>query len=623
MTLRRFLLGRPLATEEDLGQRLPKRIGLAVLASDAISSTAYATEEILRILVPVMGIAALGALLPISGIVVVLLAIVATSYRQTIHAYPNGGGAYVVAYENLHRRWALVAGASLLVDYTLTVAVSASAGVAAVVSAFPQLVEYRVAVGLAIVAVMALMNLRGAKESGMLFAIPTYLYLAALTALLGVGLWRTSTGSLGPLPVDESSLEKLTGGETTGLVGLAGALVLARAFSSGAVALSGTEAIANSVPAFRPPEARNAGRTLVMMAAILGTTFFGISLLAQRLQPTLQEDETVLSTMGAAVFGRGGTLYLALQLTTMAILFMAANTAFAGFPRLSSIIARDGYLPRQLAHRGDRLVFSNGVLLLAASAAVLLVAFGGITTALIPLYAVGVFTGFTISQIGMVKHHLALRESGWRRGLAINGLGAVATGIVLATVVISKFTTGAWIPVVVIPLIVLIFQGIRRHYERVRVALRPGDDWRPPPSRHTVVVLVSRVHRGMLNALAYARSLHPDHLLAVHVAASDEEAEKVRRQWKRSVADSDDVELHIQTDPYRELYRPILRFIDQVDDRWNDDVITVVLPEFVLGHWWEHLLHNQSAVVLKHQLRHRPNTVVVSVPLNLSHPSWD
>jgi amino acid transporter len=613
---KRLLLGRPLATHEEHEQRLPKRIGLAVFASDAISSTAYATEEILLILVPVAGLAALHMLLPISAVVVVVLAIVVTSYRQTIYAYPNGGGAYIVASDNLGELPALVAGASLLVDYTLTVAVSISAGVAAVVSAYPELEGSRVAIAVGVVVFMALANLRGAKESGALFAGPTYLYILALGLLVGIGLWRSFTGDLEALPVDQQRLEELTGGATTaGLAGFAGALVLARAFSSGAVALTGTEAITNGIQAFRPPESRNAARTLIAMATILGGFFFGISLLADRLRPTVSESETLLSILGSAVFGRGAALYLFLQFTTMAILFLAANTAFADFPRLSSIIARDGYLPRQLAHRGDRLVFSNGVVVLALAAALLLSVFGGSTTALIPLYAVGVFTGFTISQVGMVRHHATERERGWRAGQVINGVGAVATAMVLLTVVVSKFTTGAWIPAIVIPIIVMLFKGIHRHYAYVGSKLEAPDDWEPSASRHhTVVMLVGGIHRGTLEAVAYAKALQPDELYAVHIAVTEEDGQRMRERWDRRNLG---VELSVIVDHYRELYRPLIEFIDKVDDHPGEGRLTVVVPEFTTYHWWEQLLHNQSAWLLKARLARRPNTVTTSVPLVL------
>lgn len=613
---KRLLLGHPLASTEERAHRLPKVLGLPVFGSDAISSTAYASEEILLILVPVMGMAALDQLLPLSFVVMGLLGAVVTSYRQTIYAYPGGGGAYVVARDNLPEAFSLVAGAALLVDYSLTVAVSISAGVAAVVSAFPSLLHLRVELALVVVGFMTLANLRGARESGRLFAIPTYAYIVSLGALLTVGLVRSYAGALRPVPVSEQALTELTGGQVEGLVGLTGALLLMRAFSSGAVALTGTEAITNGIPAFRPPEARNASRTLLMMAVTLGAFFFGISLLADRLRPLVSEEETLLSIMGGAVFGRDNLAYYVVQGTTMGILFLAANTAYADFPRVSSIIARDGYLPRQLATRGERLVFSNGILLLAAFAAMLLVAFGGLTTALIPLYAVGVFTGFTISQTGMVVHHLRTREPAWRRGAVINAVGATATGIVMLVIIVSKLTTGAWIPLVVIPAITLLFRFVHRHYQQVRDTLRVPDGYRAPQWEHTVIVLVSRVHRGAINAIEYARSLAPDHLFALSVVASDEEEHKVRDQWAAGHVPG--VPLDVIQSPYRRLIGPVLDYVDGIDRRWDDDIVTVVIPEFVVGRWWEGLLHNQSALRLKARLRLRPNTIVTSVPLHLA-----
>jgi amino acid transporter len=567
--------------------------------------------------VPVAGIAALHLLMPISAVVVVVLALVVTSYRQTIYAYPSGGGAYVVARDNLGETPSLVAGASLLVDYTLTVAVSISAGVAAVVSVYPGLHDHRVAIALGVIAFMALANLRGIKESGALFAVPTYLYVVALALLIGVGLWRLLSGDLEPMAVDREQIDELTGGSTAGLAGIGGMLILARAFSSGAVALSGTEAISNGIQAFRAPESRNASRTLIMMACLLGGFFFGISLLADLLRPTVSENETLLSVMGGAVFGRSSVLYLFVQFTTMAILFVAANTAYAGFPALSSIMARDGYLPRQLAHRGDRLVFSNGIVVLSLAAALLLVAFGGSTTALIPLYAVGVFTGFTVSQVGMVRHHARVRGHNWRMAQIINGIGATATGLVLITVVVSKFTTGAWIPAIVIPAIVLLFLAIHRHYDDVGAVLTVPEGWRPHyGGKHTAVLLVGGVHRGTLEALAYAGSLRPDRMYAVHVAESEERADIVRQAWRDAGAD---IPLDVRIDAYRDLQGPLMQFIDEVDGRHADDHVTVVIPEFTTRRWWETLLHNQSAWLLKARLARRPNTVTVSVPLVLSH----
>ncbi|MDQ3147145.1 MAG: APC family permease [Actinomycetota bacterium] len=611
-TFKRLLVGRPLASSEEGHQRLPKVVALAVFASDAISSTAYATEEILLVLTPLIALEALEYLIPIAVIVVALLVIVITSYRQTIFAYPQGGGSYVVSRENLGVLPSLVAGASLLVDYVLTVAVSVSAGVAAITSAVPGLLDQRVLLCLFFITLLALANLRGVKESGRLFAVPTYLYVLALGALLLVGLVRSYTGDLDALEPDRRSLDQLTEGGA--LVGAVTALALMRAFSSGAVALSGIEAISNGVPAFRRPESRNAGATLVWMGVILATFFFGISVLAHRLRPTVSEDETLLSIIATAVFGDGSALYFLLQVTTAAILVLAANTAFNAFPSMSSILAKDGYLPRQLYNRGDRLVYSNGVLVLAAAAAVLVIAFGGRTTALIPLYAVGVFTGFTLSQAGMVRHHLRHREPGWRRNTVVNAVGAVATLVVTIVVVVSKFTIGAWIPAVLIPAIVLLLRAVHRHYQRVAAVLHVPDGYRPVRHTHTIVVLVGKVHQGVLAALTYATSLAPDRIVALSVVHDDDEVDTLHEEWARYDLD---VELQIVYSPYRELSRPVLDFLDDLDARYDNDIITVVLPEFVLEHWWQQLLHNQSALLLKGRLLFRPDTVVTSVPFHL------
>jgi hypothetical protein len=391
---------------------------------------------------------------------------------------------------------------------------------------------------------------------------------------------------------------------------------LMRAFSSGAVALTGVEAISNGVPAFRRPESKNAAATLMWMAAILGTFFFGISVLAHRLAPTVQHEggETILSLLGRAVFGHNSPMYFVLQVSTAAILTLAANTAFADFPRLSSIIARDGFLPRQLFNRGDRLVFSNGVIVLAVLAGILLVVVQGEVTHLIPLYAVGVFTSFTLSQVGMVRHHLKERHSGWRGSMVVNGIGAVATGIVLLVVGISKFTKGAWLPIVVIPLVVMMLKGVKKHYDMVRATLAVPDDWRPPRLNHTVVVLVGGVHRGVLEAMAYARSLAPQHLVAVTVVSDEEEQERIHQAWE---AHGIETPLDIVYSPYRELSRPILRFIDEIDARWDNDIVTVLIPEFVVRRWWEHILHNQTALFLKGRLLFREGVVVTSVPYHV------
>jgi amino acid transporter len=606
------VVGSPLATADEQHQRLGIPVALAVFASDAISSTAYASEEILIVLVPATGLAvALDQLIPISLIVMVLLVLVITSYRQTIHAYPNGGGSYVVSRENLGETPSLVAGASLLVDYILTVAVSVSAGVAAITSAFPALRPERVAICLGFIAIMTIANLRGMKESGRLFAGPTYVYIVSLGLLIVAGLVRVATGDLDPLVPNTEAIEELTGGgELAGLT----VLLFLRAFSSGAVALTGIEAISNGVPAFRRPEARHASITLVLMGTILASFFFGISLLANQLRPTPSEGETLLSVMGRAVF-YGETLpYFVLQFATFAILILAANTAFADFPRVGSILAADGYLPVQLANRGDRLVFSNGIIALAAVASLLIVVFAGDTSKLIPLYAVGLFAGFTLSQVGMVRHHQRIREPGWKRHAVVNAVGAGATFVVLLVVLVSKFAIGAWIPAVLIPLIVIGFRRIKRHYTRIREALRtePGDI--VPRHSHTVVILVGSVNVGVLKAVAYARSMSPDRLIAVSVVTSAEEEEALVDAWE---AFDLPVELRTIYSPFRDLTGPVMQMIDELDAERPDDVVTVVIPEFVVEHWWDQALHNQSALIIRSKLRQRPNTAILSVPVQV------
>ena len=619
--LKRVLVGRPLSSAEQEHQRIPKVVALAVFSSDAISSTAYATEEILFVTAVGASSLALGlsTLVPIGIAVAVLLTIVVTSYRQTIHAYPDGGGSYVVSRENLGEYPSLVAGASLLVDYILTVAVSISAGVAAIVSIpqFRGLEDQRVELGLALIALITVANLRGVKESGRLFTLPTYLYIAVFGSLVVVGLTEAFFGDLGHVPLDEHAF--IGTRETGGQLGL---FLVLKGFSSGAVALTGTEAISNGVPAFRRPSSKNAGTTLVWMGVILGTLFFGSAVLAHHLQPYPSHDETVISQMGRVVFGDGG-LYVTLQLATAAILTLAANTAYADFPRLSSIIARDGYLPRQFGNQGDRLVFSNGIVFLAVAAGALLVAFGGLTNALIPLYAVGVFTSFTLSQAGMVRHHRRGRLPGWRRGVVINAVGSAATFVVLLIVAGTKFTSGAWVPLVVVPLIIALFVAIKRHYDHVaRVLDIAPEEVRPQAWTHTVVVLVGRVHRGVIGATAYARSLRPDHITAMFVSFGDEDREAMIDEWLRYGMQ---VPLEVVHSPYRDLVEPVERYLTELDDRWRSATITVVIPEFVTGELLDprNLLHNQSALALKAALLTRPRTVVTSVPYLVRHAHAD
>jgi amino acid transporter len=619
--LKRLLVGRPLASADEHHTLLPKVIALAVFASDAISSTAYATEEILHVLVPVAADEALESLVPISLIVMVMLIVVVTSYRQTIHAYPTGGSSYVVSKTNLGEKPALVAGASVLVDYVLTVAVSISAGVAAITSAVPELRDQRVPLCLFFIGLLMLANLRGLKESGTVFAFPTYVYIVSLGMMIAYGLYRVYFGELDALPPVTERYDDFTDGDySAGALEGVTAYLFLRAFSSGAVALTGVEAISDGVPAFRKPKSRNAATTLIAMAVILATYFFSISVLAHHVQPTLSEDETLMSLLAGAVFGDGSVMYYVLQVATMAILLLAANTAYADFPRIASILSKDGYLPRQLHNRGDRLVFSNGIVALSVVAGLLIIVFGGVTTALIPLYAVGVFLSFTLSQAGMVRHHKNHGEPGWKRRATVNAIGAVATFVVLMIVVVSKFTIGAWVPVVLIPAIAWVLTRVKRHYERVRVALEVPDGYRPRRHTHTVVVLIGGVHRATLAAIAYAKSLAPDRLVALTVAAEPEEAEHVQRQWEEFGLD---VPLRVLSSPYRELSGPVLAELDDLDAQFDNDIITVILPEFVLTKWWEQLLHNQSALVLKARLLFRRNTVVVSVPYHIDGATVD
>jgi amino acid transporter len=611
--LKRIFIGKPLSSHEEQHQRLGKAIALPVFASDAISSTAYATDEIIVVLSLQAGIgaAAFRPLVPIAIIVCALLAIVVVSYRQTIFAYPSGGGAYIVSRENLGHYPALVAASSLLVDYILTVAVSVAGGVLAIRTATGIGREWAVPLCIVCIAVMTIMNLRGVKESGAVFAGPTYFYVLMLVILIATGLYRIYVQHLGPIPdsmLSEGALEAKTGANALGL------LMLLRAFSSGAVALSGVEAVSNGVPAFRRPESRNAAATLMWMGGILGLCFLGVSVVASHLKPFRGEhDGNGLGLLAEYLYGGRGVMFWLTMIATFAILILAANTAYADFPRLASIVARDGYLPRQFFNRGARLVFSNGVIFLAAVAAILIVAFKGDISRLIPLYAFGVFTGFTLSQAGMVRHHIRYKERRWRLAAVINGIGAVTTGLIACIVVISKFTEGAYIPAILIPLTVLAFQGIGRHYERSRqaVAVEPG--YRPTRTMHTMVVLVGGVNRGVLLGIEYARSLAPERLMAVTVASDDADRRRIEQQWREYEIP---VELHVVYSPYRELTRPIIQFLDELDGRHADTTITVVIPEFVSA-WHSQWLHNGSAFALKAKLLYRPHTAVVSVPVHM------
>ena len=606
-----ILIGNPIESHQDAHHRLKKRVALPVFASDAISSTAYATEEILIVFLSLAGagVAAYTRLVPISLLVVVLLAIVASSYRQTIYSYPSGGGSYVVSKENLGKYPSLIAGGSLLIDYVLTVAVSVSGGVAAIVSAFNGLAPYRVHLCIGFVLIMTYANLRGLKESGALFAPPTYLYIVSLFSLIIVGLYRVYFQDLPAIPHE---------GEARELLDATGALTMfyfLKAFASGAVALTGVEAVSNGVPSFEKPESRNASRTLILMAVILGSSFFGLSVLAQHLEPVKDEHgiikDTVLAQMAEHVYGGRNAAFFIMQFATFGILILAANTAYADFPRLTSIIARDNYLPRQFANRGDRLVFSNGIILLAISASALIVAFGGLVNSLIPLYAVGVFTGFSLSQAGMCIHHVRHRETRWRFHLVINAIGAVTTFFVAGIVIVVKFTDGAWIPVVVIPSMTIFFTAINRHYVRVKEFLKVADQVAPRFRTHFVVVLAGSVNAGVVQAVKYAQSLNPDRLLGLSIVGSDEEGAELNRVWSQTFPD---VTLETPVDDFRNLTDKVLEEIERLDGLQDDDIVTVVIPEFVtsLRSQW---LHNQSALAIKARLLFRPNTVVTSIPI--------
>jgi amino acid transporter len=613
--LKRLLLGNPLSSADEHHQRLSKRIALPVFASDAISSTAYATDEILVVLLlqASIGSAAFGILIPLAIVVCILMAIVVTSYRQTIMAYPSGGGAYIVSRENLGTTPSLVAASSLLVDYILTVSVSVAGGVLAIRTATGFGSRWTVPVCLVCVAVMTVMNLRGVKESGAAFAGPTYFYIVMLVILIATGLFRIYVQHVGPIPdkiLSSDAREIREGAKSLGL------LMLLRAFSSGAVALSGVEAISNGVPAFKRPESRNASTTLLWMGCILGSCFFGVSVLAAHLKPYRgPEDGNGLGLMAEYLYGGRGLMFWLTMIGTFLILILAANTAYADFPRLASIVARDGFLPRQFFNKGARLVFSNGVLFLAVIAGMLIVAFNGDISKLIPLYAFGVFTGFTLSQAGMVRHHRRHRDGNWRAGIVINGVGAATTGVIAAIVVISKFTEGAWIPALLIPIMVFGFRAIGRHYDHSREAVRAEPGYRPRRETHTMVVLVGGVNKGVLHGVQYARSLNPDRIVAVSVVSDDEERHRLEEEWAEF-----EVPLDLTTvySPYRELTRPIMRFLDELDSQYDDDIITVVIPEFVTS-WGTQWLHNASAFALKARLLQRPHTAVVSVPIHMQN----
>ncbi len=622
---KRFLIGAPISSERAIHERLNKIKGLAVLSSDAISSSAYGTEASLAILI-VAGAGALAVNLGIALVIITLLAIVGMSYRQTIYAYPNGGGSYIVAKDNLGTSAGLVAAASLLIDYILTVAVSVAAGVDAITSALPFLYPYAVVIGLAFTILITVINLRGIRESGTIFAAPTYLFIVSFSLLIIAGIIHalTNGGLLHAVPPPAiSATETLT------------PFLVLTAFASGCAGITGVEAISNGVPAFKPPESRNAARTLVWMVTILGVFLAGTTYLSWRfgIAPNPQSNPTVDSQIATLAFpGPFVWMYYIFQFATALILALAANTSFSDFPRLSSLLARDGFLPHQFAFRGDRLAFSTGIVVLGVLASILLIIFRGSTDALINLYAVGVFMSFTLSQSGMVVHWWRLRGKRWKQSLVINLSGALATAVVVVIVTLTKFERGAWIVVILIPLLFLMFRGIHRHYERAHAQVAPLTPISVDDVRHIMLVPIAELNQPALQSLAYARSVTPE-VVAVHVSTEAEEATILQKNWEmwvkqleptlakkqeRAAADpTRHPHLIIIESPYRSLVAPLLAYIDLVRRQHPHHIITVVLPEYIAAHWWEAFLHNQTALRLKTSLLFRPGIVVTNVPYHL------
>lgn len=621
-SLASLLIGSPLPTHEAAHQTISKKVGLAVFASDALSSTAYATESILEVLA-FAGVAALWLSIPISGMIILLLAIVTISYQQTIHAYPGGGGAYIVARDNLGETPAQAAGAALLTDYILTVSVSISSGVAQLTSGFPALDPYRVEIAVGIILIMMVINLRGVKESGNAFAIPTYFFLVVMIVTLAIGIFKYFAGSLG-------MVTGVTPAETGALQGITMFLIL-RAFASGCTALTGVEAISNGITAFREPKSRNAGITLIWMSAILSAMFFGITFLTNKIGGQFSWKETIISQLGRTIWGQGTLWYILLSATTL-VLIMAANTSFADFPRLGALHANDGFLPRQLTYRGSRLVFTFGIVSLAVFSSLLIIIFRAETTALIPLYAIGVFLSFTLSQVGMAVHWVKssrlkegeeiVQQGGvvhydpkWRLKFVINTLGAIVTAIVTVVFAVAKFTQGAWVVVLLIPFLVLIFFRIHYYYKKLAKHLSLEDFGAPTRvKRNRVLLLVSGVHSGVLHALRYASSLSDD-ITAVYVATEPAATEKIRRGWDQW---GDGVRLLVIDSPYRQLIEPLIgHIVRMAEDRQPQEMLTIVVPHYVPAHWWQNLLHMNTATMLRMALLRQKNIVVMEIPYHI------
>ncbi len=600
-TAKRILLGEPIPNDRADHERLDKKTALAVLSSDALSSVAYATEEILLVLV-VVGSTAWQWSLPIAALIVVLLAIVIASYEQTIHTYPNGGGAYIVAKDNLGTYAGLVAGSALLIDYVLTVSVSIAAGVAALFSAFPALLNDSVAIGICIIGLMTIANLRGVKESGRIFAVPTYVFIVSVLVMICVGIAKALF--FGVPPVSESTLKV---SEPLSLF-----LVL-RAFSQGCTALTGVEAISNGVPIFKSPQSKNAGITLLWMGGLLGTMFIGITAIAYIYRIAPSSNETLVSQIAHITFGNS-ILYYVVQIATALILVLAANTSFADFPRLASLLAKDGFLARQFANLGDRLVFSNGILALGFLSAFLLVIFRGSVNALIPLYAIGVFTSFTLSQAGMVKRWWTKRETGWQRSIIINALGAVTTTLVFFIFAITKFKEGAWAVLVLIPLLVWVFKGVKDHYDRVSAQLSlEALDYQPRQLIQKVIIPVGGIHRGILQAIDYAHSLSAD-VTAIYIDTGAQSVNIMLERWQQWT----DVPLVVIPSPTRSIITPLVQYVRSQSCESSNTVMTVLVPTFVTAKWWQSLLHNQTSFGIRTALRHQRDTVVSCVRFYLN-----
>jgi amino acid transporter len=598
---RRLLFGRVLSSHEELEQRLPKWKALAVFSSDVMSSVAYATEASMFTLLAV-GTVAFSYLMPISFLIVGLLFLVTFSYRQTIRAYPGGGGSYIVAHENLGTIPGLVAAAALLVDYVLTVSVSVSSGVFNLASAFPLLQDITVPIIVVLIFAVMAVNLRGLSESGTIFALPTYIFVGSVLLLVGVGIGRTLLGTpphvtgVTPIAVPVESLSLL---------------LLMRAFADGCSAMTGTEAISNGTPAFKPPEWKNAQTTMVTMAVILAVVFLGISYLAGVSGAVPTEHVSVLSQIAEATFGEG-PIYYVLIFSTMGILVLAAQTSFADFPRLASILARDGFMPRQFAFRGERLAFNSGIVMLAVIASVVVVAFRGRVEALIPLYAIGVFTAFTLSQSGMVRHWLTSHDEGWRRSAVINGLGATATGIVAVVFAIAKFGLGAWIVIIIVPVLVAMMLFIRREYATAEEELhvRPEATIERPMRKQRVVVPLQDMRRDAIQAIKFGLTMS-DEVVAVHVTDDLLRAGRLRERFERQVPG---VELVILESPYRELVQPFIRYLEVGASRDAGTVTIVLVPERIIRHWWERFLYNQNAHRIRDALTGHPRILVADVP---------